>query len=105
MSRIIFNDGTRVQKFHTVDDKIVIETSQDITHILEQNKIDLEADKARQGFVDEMHHVARIPNTVIDDLNKMGIMRGFAIVDEDEFAKWLNTTEIGVACKTYRGQL
>jgi hypothetical protein len=35
----------------------------------------------------------------------MGIMRGFAIVDETAFAKWLNTTEIGIACKTYRGQL
>jgi Ser-tRNA(Ala) deacylase AlaX len=105
MSKIIFDDGTRVQKFHVVDDKIVIETSQDITNILEKNKVDLEADKARQGFVNEMHHVARIPNTVIDDLNKMGIMRGFAIVDDVEFAKWLNTTEIGIACKTYRGQL
>lgn len=105
MSKIIFDDGTRVQKFHVVDDKIVIETSQDITNILERNKVDLEADKARLGFTEDLHHVARIPNTVIDDLNKMGIMRGFAIVDETAFAKWLNTTEIGIACKTYRGQL
>ena len=105
MSKIIFDDGTRVQKFHVVDDKIVIETSQDITNILERNKVDLEADKARPGFTEDLHHVARIPNTVIDDLNKMGIMRGFAIVDETAFAKWLNTTEIGIACKTYRGQL
>lgn len=105
MSKIIFDDGTRVQKFHVVDDKVVIETSQDITNILEQNKVDLEADKARLGFTEDLHHVARIPNTVIDDLNKMGIMRGFAIVDETSFAKWLNTTEIGIACKTYRGQL
>lgn len=105
MSKIIFDDGTRVQKFHVVDDKIVIETSQDITNILEQNKVDLEADKARLGFTEDLHHVARIPNTVIDDLNKMEIMRGFAIVDETAFAKWLNTTEIGIACKTYRGQL
>ena len=105
MSKIIFDDGTRVQKFHVVDDKIVIETSQDITNILERNKVDLEADKARLGFTEDLHHVARIPNTVIDDLNKMEIMRGFAIVDETAFAKWLNTTEIGIACKTYRGQL
>lgn len=105
MSKIIFDDGTRVQKFHVVDDKVVIETSQDITNILERNKVDLEADKARLGFTEDLHHVARIPNTVIDDLNKMGIMRGFAIVDETSFAKWLNTTEIGIACKTYRGQL
>lgn len=105
MSKIIFDDGTRVQKFHVVDDKIVIETSQDVTNILEQNKVDLEADKARLGFTEDLHHVARIPNTVIDDLNKMEIMRGFAIVDETAFAKWLNTTEIGIACKTYRGQL
>lgn len=105
MSKIIFNDGTRVQRFHTVDDKVVIETSQDISNILEQNKIDLDADKQRTGFLRDMHHVARIPHTVIDELNKMGVMRGFAIMDDTAFAKWLNTTEIGIACKTYKGNL
>jgi len=34
--------------------------------------------------------VASIPMTVIDDLNKAGIMRGFAVLDEKRFAAWLN---------------
>jgi hypothetical protein len=34
--------------------------------------------------------VASIPMTVIDDLNKVGIMRGFAILDDKRFAAWLN---------------
>ena len=34
--------------------------------------------------------VASIPMTVIDDLNKAGIMRGFAVLDDKRFAAWLN---------------
>ena len=85
------------------DGGIVIETKQDITDILEANRIQREFDKQRTGFLNELHHVARIPNAVIDDLNQKGIMRGFAIVDEAAFAQFLNGTEIGRACRTYRG--
>jgi hypothetical protein len=105
MAKVIRSDGVREQVFHDTDNGYVIETSQNIDDILAVNKQQLDFDKQRTGFVNEMHHVARIPLTVIDDLNKKGIMRGFAIVDETEFAKWLNGTEIGQACKTYRGQL
>jgi hypothetical protein len=28
--------------------------------------------------------------TVIDELNKQGIMRGFAVLDEKRFKAWLN---------------
>jgi hypothetical protein len=34
--------------------------------------------------------VASIPLTVIDDLNKQGIMRGYAVLDEKRFALFLN---------------
>jgi hypothetical protein len=34
--------------------------------------------------------VASIPLTVIDDLNKQGIMRGYAVLDDKRFAAWLN---------------
>lgn len=105
MSKIIRSDGIREQVFHETDSGYVIETSQNIDNILAANKEQLDADKQRTGFVNEMHHVARIPLTVIDDLNKKGVMKGFVILDDTAFAKWLNGTEIGQACKTYRGQL
>ena len=94
----------RTQTVHADGDGgIIIETKQDITDILVANKAQREFDKQRLGHLNEMHHVARIPNTVIDDLNKQGIMRGFAVIDQDRFAQFLNGTELGQACKTYRG--
>lgn len=105
MNKILLDDGVRTQVFHETDNGYVIETSQDIKHIVDANNAQLDQDKQRQGFLNELHHVARIPNTVIDELNKMGIMRGYAIVDEPAFAKWLNTSEMGNVCKTYRGKV
>lgn len=84
------------------DGGIVIETKQDVTEILESNKIILEADKQRTGNLNELHHIARIPFTVIDDLNKKGIMKGFAIVDDAAFASWLNSSD-NAQWKVYRG--
>jgi hypothetical protein len=94
----------RTQTVHADGDGgIVIETKQDITEILEANKAQREFDKQRLGHLNELHHVARIPYTVIDDLNQQGIMRGFAVIDQDRFAQFLNGTELGNALKTYRG--
>jgi hypothetical protein len=84
------------------DGGIVIETKQDVTEILESNKQILEADKQRTGNLNELHHIARIPFTVIDDLNKKGIMKGFAIVDDAAFASWLNSSD-NAQWKVYRG--
>jgi hypothetical protein len=84
------------------DGGLVIETKQDVTEIIEANKAQLDFDKARTGHLNELHHVARIPFTVIDVLNQKGIMRGFHIVDEGGFAKWLNDPDNAV-WKTYRG--
>jgi hypothetical protein len=38
----------------------------------------------------DITHVARLPLTVIDDLNKKKIMRGFAVIDEIAFRAFLN---------------
>ena len=96
----------RTQTVHEDGDGgIIIETKQDITDILEANKVQREFDKQRTGHLNELHHVARIPYTVIDDLNQKGIMRGFAVVDQEGFAQFLNGTELGNALKTYRGTI
>jgi len=86
------------------DGGIIIETKQDVTKILESNVHIREADKARLGNLKELHHVARIPFTVIDDLNKKGIMRGFTILDDVAFAKWLNDSD-NAHFKVYRGNI
>jgi hypothetical protein len=96
----------RTQTVHADGDGgIIIETKQDITDILEANKIQREFDKQRTGHLNELHHVARLPYTVIDDLNQKKIMRGFAVIDQERFAQFLNGTELGNALKTYRGTL
>jgi len=86
------------------DGGIIIETKQDVTQILDSNNYIRETDKARQGNLKELHHVARIPFTVIDTLNKMGIMRGFVIIDDTAFAKWLNDSD-NAQWKVYRGDI
>jgi ribosomal protein S8 len=88
--------------FEDGDGGIIIETKQDVTEIIEANKAQLEFDKERRGHLNELHHIARIPFTVIDVLNQRGIMKGFNVVDDVGFAKWLNDPENAV-WKTYRG--
>ena len=86
---------------------IVIQTRQDVTDIVEQNKKEYNSYDERARWSDQLfgNKVASIPMTVIDDLNKVGIMRGLAILDEKRFAAWLNDpmnrawrTRTGVVC-------
>lgn len=86
------------------DGGIVIETKQDVSEIVEANKQQLFYDQQRTGGLNELHHVARIPFTVIDELNKTGVMKGFTIVDEVGFARWLNNPD-NAAWRTYRGSI
>ena len=71
---------------------IVIQTRQDVSDIVEQNKKEYNSYDERARWSDQLfgNKVASIPMTVIDDLNKQGIMRGFAVLDEKRFAVWLN---------------
>jgi len=71
---------------------IVIETRQDVTGIIEQNKKEYNSFDERAKWSDELfgNKIASIPMTVIDELNKQGIMRGFAVLDDKRFKAWLN---------------
>lgn len=71
---------------------IVIQTRQDVSDIVEQNKKEYNSFDERARWSDNLfgNKVASIPMTVIDDLNKAGIMRGFAVLDDKRFASWLN---------------
>lgn len=74
------------------DGGIIIETRQDISDILEQNQKEYNSYDERARWSDNLfgNKVASIPMTVIDELNKQGIMRGFAVLDEKRFRAWLN---------------
>jgi hypothetical protein len=91
MRQISFKDGKK-SNFHDVDGGYVIETKQDITGIIESNKAQFNAidERAKWG---EWTKVASLPNVVVDELNKQGIMRGYAVVDEKRFRAFLNNPD------------
>ena len=74
---------------------IIIETRQDVSGIIEQNKKEYNSFDERARWSDHLfgNKVSSIPLTVIDDLNKLGIMRGFAVLDEKRFKAWLNNSD------------
>lgn len=84
--------GRHTVAHHDGDGGLILETKQDISHILEANKRDFNNVTSIDRWQD-LTHIARIPYTVIDELNKNGIMRGFAVVDEPAFAAFLNNPE------------
>lgn len=87
---------------HKQDDQVILETTQDVTNIIEWNKIQTNEATLKTDSV--MTHVARIPFTVIDDLNKKGIMQGFMIKDSAAFKRWLNDPDNRV-WRTYPGSV
>ena len=92
----LFNVDTEVGR-HTVahdvgDGELILETKQDVSHIIEANKRDYNSITSIDRWGD-LTHIARLPFTVIDDLNRKGIMRGFAVIDQNSFAAFLNNPE------------
>lgn len=71
---------------------LIIQTVQDVSDIVEANKKEFNSydERARWSGDPFGNKVASIPLTVIDDLNKLGIMRGFHVVDQKRFKAWLN---------------
>lgn len=63
-------------KYHVSDGNVIVERIQDIEPIIEANKADLCA--STSGWGGDLHHVARIPNIVIEKWCKE---RGFKFED------------------------
>jgi hypothetical protein len=72
------------------NDGYVIETVQDCTDIVEENKEEMLIAKSGWGEDIFDNKIASIPMTVIDDLNKKQIMQGFQILDVKKFKEFLN---------------
>ena len=81
----------RQHKRHNVGDgKYIIETIQDVSDIVEQNKQEFNNAPTTWGEDVFDNKIAAIPMTVIDDLNKKQIMKGFQILDVKKFKEFLN---------------
>ena len=96
MAKILGTDKEKKRQSvaHNTDDGIVIATEQDITEIIEQNKREYNASSTTWGDGDVFSNkIASIPFTVIDELNKQKIMRGFHVVDSKRFKAWLNNPD------------
>ena len=77
-------------KKHDTNNGYVIETTQDVTDIIERNKQEYNNSSTKWGEDVFDNKIASIPMTVVDDLNKKGIMRGFHVLDQKKFFAWLN---------------
>jgi hypothetical protein len=91
MKKIIDKDVIKTQTAaDDGDGGLIIQTSQDVTDIVEQNKKEYNENNGSWGGELFDNKIASIPMTVIDDLNKKGIMKGFHVVDQKKFRLWLN---------------
>ena len=90
MSKIFEKENIRNKVAHYTDNGLVIETVQDVSSIVEKNKKEYNQTPGRWGGDLLDNKIASIPMTVIDDLNKKGIMKGFHVVDQKKFKLWLN---------------
>jgi hypothetical protein len=81
--QIAHNDG---------EGNLILETVQDVKPFLEQNKASYAQidERARWG---EFTQIASIPFTVIQQLNKEGILKGFHIVEPKKLKAWLNDSD------------
>lgn len=81
--------------YHKQDGHVIIEDVQDCTAIIEKNKKEYNSYDERARWSDEpfQNKVASIPLTVIDNLNKQGILRGFHVLDQKRFKAWLNDSD------------
>jgi hypothetical protein len=84
MSRILSHDADTQKSdiWHSQGDDAVVETQQDVTAIIEANKIDY---NAQSGFRGDFHHVARIPLFIYEELQRKGIAD-----DPDALKRWLD---------------
>jgi hypothetical protein len=73
---------------------IIIETKVDLSQIIEINKqkFNERSEKTNWGsdVLDPRNHIATIPDIIIDELNKKGVMRGYAVIDKEAFRRFLN---------------
>jgi len=94
MTNKLYN-GIETTEFSDVGDQLIIKKTQDIGAIIEANKADYVQTDARTKWGEGQlsNRVARIPLGVFQDLEKLGITRGFTVIDMKRFKEWLNNPD------------
>lgn len=82
-----FTGLKKVWHYDAEKDEATIETVQDVSSIVELNKIDL-TQSENTGWKGEFHHVARIPLSIYYQLKAEG-----KLDDEAYMKRWLNDPE------------
>mgnify|MGYP003641749203 CR=1 FL=1 len=102
----ILSDGITNTSFIDNGENLVILKSQDITSILEMNKREFAEQDERKRWGNDAfsNKVASIPLAVFAELEKLGITRGFAVLDNKRFNAWLNDPD-NRAFRTRAGKL
>ena len=92
LNKAINDTPFRNSVIHNVDNNVIIETRQDVTVIIEDNNNQRKYTDKRTRWGDDLfdNKIASIPLTVFDELNKRGIVRGFHVIDQKAFKKFLN---------------
>ena len=75
---------------HDANDEAVIRQQEDLTPYIEANKEAYNSADSKWSNKLFGNRIASIPNIVIDQLNKDGIMQGFQVIDQKRFFNWLN---------------
>jgi hypothetical protein len=76
---------------------LIIHSETDMTAFVDHTKRQFNNRSEKTGWgdkpLDPRNKIAELPPLVIEDLNKMGIMRGYHIIDPKGMAKWLNNPD------------
>ena|SRR3990167_4377160 len=93
------------EDLHDDGDKLVLQTRQDVTGIVESNQQQRNAQDRHTAWRGKnpirMTKFASVPAIDVIELVKMGILsKGFKVLDPRRFQRWLNTRE---DCKTTPG--
>lgn len=76
---------------------LIIHSETDLSSFKDHTKAQYDQRSGKTGWgdapLDPRNKIAELPPLIIEDLNKMGIMRGYHIVDPKALAKWLNNPE------------
>lgn len=90
------NDGVTSTSFIDNGDNLIVKKSQDISHLIEYNKSQYNQSDERQRWDGNNAYgnkVASIPLVVFNELDKLGITRGFSIIDHKRFKEFLNNPD------------
>jgi hypothetical protein len=93
MEKRIFNEDkdqgiTRYWHYNDETDEATIQTQQDVTDIIEENKQEFNMVDERAGWKGEFHRVASIPMSIYSQLKAEG-----KLDDQDYMKRWLNSDE------------